>query len=264
MDKKNIILGLDISTACIGISIVEDDGENRPVIREITHIAPKIKKGIEGIEALILRKNIFEEEFLSKIKGLGITECVIESPLCYATGNSNADTVTRLLQFNGIVSEAVYRVLGVVPQYMSSYEARMYAFPTLLAIRRVDKKGEFYKPSHYVKAAKDGKLVLFGEYAFDCDKKAVMMDKVSEMYPDIEWALDKKGNIRKENFDACDSMVCVLAYINRKRHGSLDDVNVTEHAFDEEKKILSYTTEIWGDKYERKIEISDNKNVTVA
>ena len=71
---QNLILGLDISTACIGISIVYDDGVNEPEIVKITHVVPKIDKKIKGIEALILRKKIFEEEFLKNIKDIGITE----------------------------------------------------------------------------------------------------------------------------------------------------------------------------------------------
>jgi hypothetical protein len=69
IEKKypSLILGLDISTACIGISIVYDDGINEPEIIKITHVVPKIDKKIKGIEALILRKEIFEKEFLEKI-----------------------------------------------------------------------------------------------------------------------------------------------------------------------------------------------------
>ena len=38
IEKKypSLILGLDISTTCIGISIVYDDGVNEPVITDIT------------------------------------------------------------------------------------------------------------------------------------------------------------------------------------------------------------------------------------
>ena len=60
-DKKypKLILGLDISTACIGIAIIYDDGETLPQIELISHVSPKISKDIKGIEALILRKDIF-------------------------------------------------------------------------------------------------------------------------------------------------------------------------------------------------------------
>ena len=63
----SLILGLDISTACIGISIIYDDGVNDPKIELISHVSPKIGKDVKGIEALILRKEIFEENFLLRM-----------------------------------------------------------------------------------------------------------------------------------------------------------------------------------------------------
>ena len=255
----SLILGLDISTACIGISIVYDDGENEPKIVKITHVVPKIDKKIKGIEALILRKQLFEEEFLEKIKDMGITECVIESPLNYTTANSNAQTVAQLLQFNGLLSEAVYRVLHIVPSYISSYDARMKSFPELLAIRKFNKKGKIYPISHIKKALKDSHLILFGSYPFDCDKKTIMMNMVNEKYPDIQWIYDKKNELKKENYDACDSLVCVLAYINEKRHGEMNP-NVEEYTIEDNENgehDIKYTMRIWDRRYFKRMIIKD-------
>ena len=67
MEYPRIILGLDISTHCIGISIIEDKGDgNIPTIIAITHKQPRIPKKIKGIEALCLRKFGFNEGFLYK------------------------------------------------------------------------------------------------------------------------------------------------------------------------------------------------------
>lgn len=41
------------------------------------------------------------------------------------------------------------------------------------------------------------------------------------MYPDIEWEYDKKGELKTENFDASDSLVCVLGYINREKYNNI-------------------------------------------
>ena len=259
--KTDIILALDISIACIGISIVKDDGKSDPEILKITHVVPKIKKNIKGIEALILRKEIFENEFLSKYKNFGITECIIESPLAFATGNSNVETVSQLLQFNGLLSESVYRVLGIIPNYISSYNARLYSFPQLLSIRKLNKKGDLYPLNHYKKALKNNDLVLFGSFPFDCDKKSVMMDLVSEKYPSIEWITDKKGGIKKENYDACDSLVCALAYINKKRYGDINPIITKSEICNlENSKLIeiSYTIEYWDKKDNRILNISIN------
>ncbi len=259
IEKKypSLILGLDISTACIGASIVFDDGINEPEIIKITHIVPKIDKNIKGIEALILRKEIFEKEFLENIKNMKITECIIESPLTFATGNSNALTVSQLLQFNGLLSEAIYRVLHIVPNYISSFDARMRSFPELLSIRKFNKKGEEYPLSHIKKALAEEKLTLFGSYPFDCDKKMIMMNLVCEKYPSINWIYNKNGELKKENFDACDSLVCVLAYINEKRLGALEprikDYSITDDA----KKItVNYTISLWGKEFSKEIFLS--------
>ena len=207
MEKDRIILGLDVSTTTIGISLMSYKNGEIPKILKLTHISPKVNKGIKGIEALCLKKNIFENEFLIQYKDFNITDVVIEEPLMRS---NNVYTVATLLRFNGMVSDSVYRLLGVVPTYISSYDSRRYAFPELMAVRKFDKKGEPYNESKI----KRNKPVLFGEYPWDIDKKQIVLDKVSELYPDIEWIYNKKGNLKKENFDSSDAICCVLALIN--------------------------------------------------
>ena len=272
-DKKypKLVLGLDISTACIGIAIIYDDGESLPQIELISHVSPKISKDIKGIEALILRKEIFEENFLKKmdevLSGIEcplkkITDVVIESPMVYASGGSNAETVAQLLQFNGILSDAVYRVLHIVPSYISSYDARMHSFPSLLSIRKYNKKGVVYPLSHIKKDIRDNHLILFGSYPFDCDKKLIMMNCVSELYPDIPWIYNKKGELKKENYDSCDALVCALAFSNNQRYGIDMDPKITSSTIEEtdEKTTIRYTVSIWGKLfYDKKLEIDKDK-----
>ena len=272
-DKKypKLILGLDISTACIGIAIIYDNGETLPQIELISHVSPKISKDIKGIEALILRKEIFEENFLKKmdevLSGIEcplkkITDVVIESPMVYASGGSNAETVAQLLQFNGILSDAVYRVLHIVPSYISSYDARMHSFPSLLSIRKYNKKGVVYPLSHIKKDIRDNHLILFGSYPFDCDKKLIMMNCVSELYPDIPWIYNKKGELKKENYDSCDALVCALAFSNNQRYGIDMDPKITSSTIEEtdEKTTIRYTVSIWGKLfYDKKLEIDKDK-----
>lgn len=264
-DYPSLILGLDISTVCIGISIIYDDGISDPKIEFISHVSPKIAKNIDGIEALILRKDIFENEFLNKIDSIlaniecplkKITECVIESPMIYSSAGSKASVVAQLLQFNGLLSEAVYRVLGIVPYYISSANARMLSFPELLSIRKFNKKGEVYPQKHIEKAINDNHLILFGSFPFDCDKKSIMMNMVNEKYPNIPWILNKKGELKKENYDASDSLVCALAYANKKRYGDIDPkiISYTKSIDSSTNQtIIEYVMEIWNKKYTKKI-----------
>lgn len=266
----SLILGLDISTACIGISIIYDDGVNEPQIELISHVSPKIDKNIKGIEALILRKQIFEEDFLCKMDEIlakincpikKITEVVIESPMVYATGGSNAATVATLLQFNGILSDSVYRTLHLIPNYVSSYDARMRSFPNLLAIRKFNKKGVIYPLTHIKKALKENALILFGSYPFDCDKKCIMMNAVTEKYPGIPWIYNKKGELKKENYDSCDALVCALAYSNEKRYGEIKPEIISYNISEIDGCIdISYVMRVWGKDYSKKIMIEKPQN----
>lgn len=260
MDEKiypSLILGLDISTACIGISIIYDDGVNEPQIEIISHVTPKIDKKIKGIEALILRKDIFEKDFLLRIDEIlanikcplkKITECIIEAPLIYASAGSNAQTVTQLNQFNALLSEGIYKTLGIIPHYISSYDARLISFPELISIRKFNKRGETYKIDHIKKAIKDEHLILFGSYPFDCDKKNIMMNMVCEKYPNIPWLYNSKGELKKENYDSCDALICALAYSNGKRYGE-PKPKIVSHEITEEKIISPETNEQTDIKY---------------
>ena len=146
-----VILGLDVSTSCIGASIIKDNGDGIPEIIAITHKSPKIPKKIKGIEALCLKKNAFNDGFLSCINEYcgdeKITDVVIEEPLL---SSNNVYTVATLLRFNGMIADAVYNTLGLVPNFISSYDARLWSFPQLAAIRKYKKNGEEYPYKHII------------------------------------------------------------------------------------------------------------------
>ena len=217
--QKNIIMGLDISTSCIGICILEDDGTDNGKILELTHVNPKTPRKVSGIEALCIKKQIFNDEFLSKWVDFGITRVIIESPLL---SSNNVNTVATLLQFNGLISDCVYNTLHIVPEYISSYEARKYAFPSLIAVRKFDKKGEPYPKDRIKRALEKNQLVLFGSYEWQIDKKGVIMGKVNDISPDIDWLTDKNGEFRKENFDSCDALVACLGVLHKDRNGEIE------------------------------------------
>ena len=251
-----IILGLDISTACIGVSIVKDNGDDKPEILYLSHKTPKVPRKIKGIEALFLRKQIFEDEFINDIaKQYDITDVIIEEPLL---SSNNVNTVATLLRFNGMISEAIYRVIGVVPNFISSYDARMYSFPELVSLRKYNKKGEQYSLKHIMDAIKKDNIVLFGAYPFDVDKKTVMMNMVNEMYSEdsISWILDKNGELKKENYDACDSLICALAYININHYG-IEKPTIIKYKKEETEKeiIISYDTKIWNKIYSKTLRL---------
>jgi hypothetical protein len=135
----------------------------------------------------------------------------------------------------------------------------MKSFPELMSIRKFNKKAKIYPIAHIKKALKDSHLVLFGSYPFDCDKKTIMMNLVCEKYPNINWIYDKKGELKKENYDACDSLICVLAYINEKRNGEFKPF-VSEWNIDEVKSgqyVVKYKMNVWEKTYEKQMIITE-------
>lgn len=251
------ILGLDVSTACIGVSIVKDNGNDDVEILYLSHKTPTIPRRIKGIETLFLKKQIFEDEFIKDIMDTyPITDVVIEEPL---PSSNNINTVTTLLRYNGMIAESIYRIMGIVPNFISSYDARMYSFPELVALRKYNKKGDEYDIKHIKNALKKGNIVLFGAYPFDVDKKSVMMNMVNETYNDcgIEWLYNNKGVFQKENYDACDSLICVLAYVNINHHGlekpRIKSYNIVEN---DDNITVFYETEIWDRVYQKKVILS--------
>lgn len=261
MDKNGnkIAMGLDVSTQTIGVCILIDDGSDYGKILELTHISPKVSNKIKGIEQLFLKKKIFEE-FLIKYKDFGIDEVIIEEPLLRS---NNVNTVSTLLRFNGMVSDCAYNILGIVPEYISSYNAREYSFPELMSIRKYGKDEKQYPFSKIMKEIKDCKLVLFGGYPWTIDKKTVIQGKVAELFPDIEWLYDKKGELKKENFDACDAYVAVLGYIKHKRNGDLE-FSVEELGASNtpgEHITVEYNVKYW-DKVEKRTTYIEHKSET--
>jgi len=203
---------------------------------------------------LFIRKKIFEDECLNDLKErFDITDVVIEEPLL---SSNNVNTVATLLRYNGMISDAIYNVFGLVPHFISSYDARMFSFPELVSIRKYNKKGVEYPVKHIENAIKKNNIVLFGSYPFDIDKKTVMMNMVNEMYHDneISWTLNDKGDLKKENYDACDSLICALAYININHYG-LDEAKIIEHSIYEENSeiVINYKTKIWDRIYDKKV-----------
>lgn len=187
IQEEYYLLGLDVSTKTIGVSLFNNKGE----LLELTHISPKAKPEPKSkTEELVKKADLFFN-FIVKYKKLSIKNVVIEEPLLRS---NNVNTVGTLLRFNGMVTKMCYDVLGVVPEYISTYDARKYAFPELMQPNTA------------------GKPVLFGGMPKDVDKKKVVWEKVNARQPEINWILDKKGQLKKENFDMSDAYTVALAF----------------------------------------------------
>jgi RNase H-fold protein (predicted Holliday junction resolvase) len=200
------ILGLDVSTKTIGIALFDDGGK----LWELTHITPIIKPKLDNKLEEQFRKVDAFEKLLTRYIELDIDRVIIEEPLL---NSNNIYTVATLLRFNGMISKVVEEVLNIVPEFISSNDARRYAFPELVAVRTHNKKGEPYPPKTLV----NKKPVLFGAYDSKADKKMIVWEKIAQLEPAIVWEYTRNNTLKKENFDMTDAYACVLAVLNRDK-----------------------------------------------
>jgi hypothetical protein len=186
------ILGLDVSTKTIGWALFDIQTKE---LLELTHISPVPKPKVENkIEELILKGNIFREK-LKDYVGMGISSVIIEEPLL---NSNNVYTVGTLMRFNTLVCKEVYDILGIVPEFISTYNSRKFAFP------------------HLVQQNDKGKFVLFGGLPKDTDKKVVIWDLVAKREPQITWQYTKNNTLKKENYDQTDAYCAALGYMKFK------------------------------------------------
>lgn len=190
LKNKPKILGLDISTKTIGWALFDLTGSK---LLELTHFSPKIKPQPEDKLEELIKKAIAFQKHLENYKNMGIVRVIIEEPLL---NSNNVYTVGTLLRYNTMVCKSVYDTLGIVPTFISTYNARKFAFPSLVGPN--DK----------------GRHVLFGGYPKDIDKKQVVWDHVNSVCPEVKWLYGKTGGLKKENFDMADAACAVIGYIN--------------------------------------------------
>lgn len=187
------VLGLDISTKTIGWALFDIKTQE---LLELTHVSPrpKVDKDEDKLKELLLKSEIFAEK-LKEYKNLGIVRVIIEEPLL---NSNNVYTIQTLLRFNSFIFKEVYNILDIVPEFISTYNSRKFAFPEL--VQENDKK----------------KFVLFGGLPKDVDKKQIIWEKVANREPQIKWLYTKNNTLKKENFDQTDAYTCALGFMKSK------------------------------------------------
>jgi hypothetical protein len=188
------VLGLDISTKTIGWALFDVGNQE---LLELTHISPRPKTseiGDSKMKELLLKSEIFRSKLL-QYQNLGVIKVIIEEPLL---NSNNVYTIQTLLRFNTLICKEVYDVLGIIPDFISTYNSRKFAWPEL--VQENDKK----------------KFVLFGGQPKDVDKKMLVWEKVAKREPQITWHYTKNNTLKKENFDQTDAYTCVLGYMRSK------------------------------------------------
>jgi hypothetical protein len=103
------------------------------------------------------------------------------------------------MRYNSFITKVIYDTLNIIPEFISTYDSRKFAFPEL------------------VKENDKGKFVLFGGLPKDVDKKQIIWEHVAKLEPQITWQYTKKQTLKKENFDMSDSYTCVRGYMKSKK-----------------------------------------------
>lgn len=186
------VLGLDVSTKTIGFALFDINTKN---LLELTHVSPRpVKKTDSKIEELLLKSQVFRNK-LEQYVGLGIERVIIEEPLL---NSNNIFTVGTLMRYNTLICREIYDILGIVPEFISTYNSRKFAFP------------------HLVQKNDKGKFVLFGGFPKDCDKKLIIWELVAKREPQITWQYTRNNTLSKENFDQTDAYCAALGYMKSK------------------------------------------------
>lgn len=180
------VLGLDVSTKTIGWALFDIETKN---LLELTHVSPRPKTTTKHkIEELLLKSGVFRNK-LENYVGLGIQRVVIEEPLL---NSNNVWTVGTLMRYNTLICKEVFEVLGVIPEFISTYNSRKFAFP------------------HLVQKNDKNKFVLFGGFPKDIDKKVIIWELVAKREPQITWQYTKNNTLKKENYDQTDAYCAAL------------------------------------------------------
>jgi hypothetical protein len=189
-------IAFDISTTCIGMSVIGLNGEHI----ESGYLKFKVSKKIKDRDKLFIRAITFKT-YLDEIeKNYIVKNIFIETPL----GNSNNRfTANLLIKFNGMCSMILFEKFKVSPLYIDVYEIRRYLCPEFLNAKNKNKKGEF---THKIPKGIDPKLYIWR--------------KIDNWYPNIKWEYNKKGELTAPNFDRTDAIAVNLASMIRE--GVLD------------------------------------------
>lgn len=116
-DLLMAILGLDISTSCTGICVLDAIG-NIILLDRIEF------KGCKTFWDKVDRADAMLIEMLCRCSS-PIERVVVEEPLMgFRTGMSSAQTISMLMKFNGILSNITRNRTGITPEYVSASHAR--------------------------------------------------------------------------------------------------------------------------------------------
>jgi len=176
----NYILGLDVSTSKLGLSILDT---NKNLVKSET-IKLDNKTSLEDrclvVEHTLSSLNAYN--YINKKNRYNITKVYIESPfMMFSGGKTTAMTMSKLQRFNGMISYMVRKQFGFDAELIAANKARG-------AVGLKIKRGE--------------------------DTKKKVIEWVKNEYPDdFNYDLTRYGNPKPGTDDKADAVVVALAGI---------------------------------------------------
>lgn len=119
-----LVLGLDVSTSCTGICIIDSAVKPDAVG---SHIRLLEHEDFKGCKTFFEKADAMQGVLSDVVhrRGFKIDVFALEEPLLgFSKGMSSATTITTLMRFNGIVSYIGRAIFGVDPTYLSAAHAR--------------------------------------------------------------------------------------------------------------------------------------------
>jgi|TARA_Y100000310_G_scaffold233177_1_gene236028 Holliday junction resolvasome RuvABC endonuclease subunit len=111
-----MILGLDVSTTCVGLCVLDSKG-NMLLLDHI--ILSKIKTGLRD-KAFAVKEKLENINDQFDIKHIFIEECLLR----YRMGASSIHTLMTLAKFNGIISYVASEIFDIIPSHILAPHAR--------------------------------------------------------------------------------------------------------------------------------------------
>jgi len=110
-----MILGLDVSTNCTGITVLDDKGKVIYCEAIRTHKEKSYMK----------KMDMLDDVFVKLFPKVHIDHIFIEEPVQrFAGGKSSANTIAKLNQFAGAVRWLTYDIYGIEPEFIPVRSAR--------------------------------------------------------------------------------------------------------------------------------------------
>jgi len=177
-----IILGLDVSTSCTGVCVVDSDVTPDEKGSHILHLDRIEFKGCKTLWDKADEVNLYLVRLITN-QWCKVSRVVLEEPLMgFRPGMSSAQTITQLMRFNGIVSYIARNVFQKEPEYIGSAHARKLC------------------------GIKLQRTALGGP-----QKEQVFAHMQSNDLKHVSWPLKKSGKMVDWSRDACDAYVIARA-----------------------------------------------------